>query len=102
MSSEKVIVRILGKGQYSIDKSLLKELNRLDNRIVRLLKGNGDEEKLRSLVREMIKLIKSNGKRVNVKRIVPSTLVIPDEYITLEEARHIFQGEGIIEEDLVS
>lgn len=99
--SDKIIVRILGRGQYSISKDLLKELNKLDNRAVRLLKNNGDEEKLRTIVKEMIKLVRSNGRKINAKRIVPSSFVIPDEDVTIEEAKHIFQGEGIIPEDMV-
>lgn len=99
---EKIIVRILGKGQYSISKELLKDLNRLDNRAVRLLKKDGDEEKLRAIINEMIKLVRSNGRKINPKRIVPSQFVIPNEDITLEEAKQIFQGEGIIPEEMVS
>ncbi|RMF31233.1 MAG: hypothetical protein D6752_02580 [Candidatus Nitrosothermus koennekii] len=99
---EKIIVRILGKGQYSISKELLKDLNRLDNRAVRLLKKDGDEDKLRTIISEMIKLVRSNGRKINPKRIVPSQFVIPNEDITLEEAKQIFQGEGIIPEDMVS
>lgn len=102
LKSENIIVRILGKGQYTVSKDILKELNNIDNRIVRLLKKNGDEEKLRELVREMIKLVKSNGKKVNNKRILPSSIAIPNEDITLAEAKKIFQGEGIISEELVS
>jgi hypothetical protein len=99
---EKIIVRILGKGQYSISKELLKDLNRLDNRAVRLLKKDGDEDKLRAIISEMIKLVRSNGRKINPKRIVPSQFVIPNEDVTLEEAKQIFQGEGIIPEDMVS
>ncbi|MEM2855773.1 MAG: hypothetical protein QW416_01545 [Candidatus Nitrosocaldaceae archaeon] len=102
MKSENIIVRILGKGQYTVSKDILKELNNIDNRIVRLLKKDGEEEKLRELVREMIKLVKSNGKKVNNKRILPSSIAIPNEDITLAEAKKIFQGEGIISEELVS
>ena len=99
--NDKIIVRILGKGQYSISKDLLKQLNNLDNRAVRLLKKDGDEEKLRAIVKEMVKLVRSNGRKISAKRIVPSRFVIPDEDITLEEAKHIFQGEGIIPEEMV-
>ncbi|GIU71734.1 MAG: hypothetical protein KatS3mg003_1213 [Candidatus Nitrosocaldaceae archaeon] len=99
---EKIIVRILGKGQYSISKELLKDLNRLDNRAVRLLKKDGDEDKLRAIISEMIKLVRSNGRKINPKRIIPSQFVIPNEDITLEEAKQIFQGEGIIPEEMVS
>ncbi len=103
MSEDKLIIRILGKGQYAVSKDILKQLNNLDNKAVRLLKNsNKDEDKLRTIIKEMHKLIKSNGRKINAKRIIPSDFVIPNEDITLEEAEHIFQGEGIIPEEVVS
>ncbi len=99
----KVIVRILGAGQFATNKNTLDELNEMDNGIVELLKkgGNDAEARFRETVVKMVKLVKKAGKPVPHKHIMPSDVIIPHEDITLHEARKIFSGEGVIPERLV-
>jgi hypothetical protein len=101
LKDEEIIVRILGKGQYVISKDILVELNKLDNSIVELLKNNENEDRLREIIRKMVRLVIDNGKKLDPKTIMPSMFVIPDDDITLEEAKEIFEGEGIIPEDIL-
>ncbi len=101
MKDDEIIIRVLGKGQYVVSKDILVELNKLDNSIVELLKSNGDEERLREMIRKMIRLVVDNGKKLDPKTITSSMFVIPDDEITLEEAKEIFEGEGIIPEDIL-
>ncbi len=101
MKDDEIVIRVLGKGQYVVSKDILAELNKLDNNIVELLKSNGDEERLREIIRKMIRLVVDNGKKLDPKTITSSMFVIPDDEITLEEAKEIFEGEGIIPEDIL-
>lgn len=105
VSSKKFFVRIFGSGQYTISKNTLNKLNKLDNNIVKLLnKGEEDskaEGQFREVVSKMVSIVKKEGKPIPPEDIVPSHAIIPDQQITIEEARRIFSGEGAVPEHLV-
>ena len=99
---QKKVVRILGLGQFSIDNEVLNELNKIDNDIVRLLekKENDDYVKLKfqSQLKLLETIVQQKGTAVDSKEIVTSDIILPGKDITLEEARNVFTGEGIIED----
>jgi len=43
----KVIVRLMGEGQYELDKNHLDEINRIDNNIVKII-NRGDEKAIKT------------------------------------------------------
>jgi hypothetical protein len=90
-----MIVRILNGGQYTLDGSLFDRLNEIDNRIVKAVEKN-DEEKMKSLLKEMLSLVKNNGKPLDAREIVVSDIILPPEDLTLEDAVNIFAGSGLI------
>jgi hypothetical protein len=90
-----MIVRILNGGQYTLDGSLFDRLNEIDNRIVKAVEKN-DEEEMKSLLKEMLSLVKNNGKPLDAKEIVVSDIILPPEDLTLEDAVNIFAGSGLI------
>jgi hypothetical protein len=92
-----MIIRILGEGQYDVAVSLEKELNAIDNRIVDHVSKGMESEYSRELTR-MISLVKGNGKALDPGIIVSSDLILPPADLTLDEARKVFKGEGLIKD----
>jgi DNA topoisomerase VI subunit A len=99
---QKKVIRILGLGQFSIDNDVLNELNKIDNDIVRLLENKENDDYVKLKFQSQLKLletiVKQKGTAVDSKEIVTSDIILPGKDITLEEARRVFTGEGIIED----
>jgi hypothetical protein len=90
-----VIVRVLGEGQFEIDDEVAKGLNDLDEQAERALEA-GDQAKLSELLGRMAEQVRTNGSRVPDEDLTPSEAIVPPEDLTLEEARELFEGEGLI------
>ncbi len=90
-----MVVRIMGEGQFEVDESILTRLNELDNQIVAEVERD-NEARFRELLHEMIELVKREAKPLDVSKIVNSDVIIPPHDLSLEEAKKIFKGEGII------
>ncbi|MEM2933715.1 MAG: hypothetical protein QXL78_02190 [Methanocellales archaeon] len=90
-----MIIRIMGDQQYEVKSSIIDRLNKIDNKIVELV-AKGDEKNFKKELSRMINLVRKKGKPLDPKVIVESQLIIPPEDLTLEEAKKIFSGEGII------
>jgi hypothetical protein len=90
-----MIVRILNGGQYTLDGTLFDRLNEIDNQIVKAVEKN-DENKMKTLLKEMLSLVKNNGKPLDAKEIAVSDIILPPEDLTLEDAVNIFAGSGLI------
>ncbi|HXG07199.1 MAG TPA: hypothetical protein VNI77_07740 [Nitrososphaera sp.] len=98
------IVRIMGEGQYTVDSSTLNRLNEIDNEIVTMIadgKGPQDSENFRKKLAELTEIVSKNGKPVDAKEIVESDIILPGPDTTVEEARQIFKGEGVIPDNLL-
>jgi hypothetical protein len=100
---KKRIVRILGSGQYAVSSGTLKRLNTMDNSIVSLLKKDSKDaqKRFRKNLEKMVSMVRNQGKRLNPKHIIASNVIIPDKDVTLDEAKKMFSGEGIVPEELV-
>ena len=92
-----MIIRIMGDGQYRADSCLLDDLNTIDNKIVEHV-SKGDHKKFRKDLSQMISTIKEKGEPLDPVEILPSDLIVPPEDMTLEEARRVFSGHGLIED----
>lgn len=98
------VVRILGgEGQFEVSSAVLNRINELDNKIVEEVeekKGESKEEengeRFRELLAEMIGVVKREGKALDPAEIVESDVIVPPADLSLEEAKKIFTGEGII------
>jgi PspAA-like protein len=90
-----VIVRLMGEGQYRAPDGLTAELNRLDNEAAAAVEG-GDETKLRELLERMSRMVRDGGERLEDADLSASDLIIPPSDLSLEEARELFSGEGLI------
>ena len=90
-----MIVRIMGEGQWRIDDGAAQELNELDEQASQSVES-GDEESLRRLLKTMGDNVREKGERLDDADLSPSDAVIPPDDLSLDEARQLFQGEGLI------
>jgi hypothetical protein len=101
-NKEKKIVRILGYGQYMVDDNVMHEINTVDNKIVKLLENGENNDSVRAEFERHLKvlniIVEEKGNAIESKEILQSDVVIPGQDITLEEARNLFKGEGIIKD----
>lgn len=101
-NKEKKIVRILGFGQYTVDSNTMHEINTVDDKIVKLLENGENNDSVRAEFGRQIKLlnliVEEKGDAIASKEIVQSDVVVPGKDITLEEARELFKGDGIVKD----
>ena len=90
-----MIVRIMGEGQWSVDDDEIRELDSLDSQAGKLLEA-GDEEGLRRILGEMADRVRANGERLPDADLHPSDAIVPPTDLSLDEARELFDGEGLI------
>jgi hypothetical protein len=90
-----VIVRLMGEGQFEVDEEVAKGLNDLDDQAERALEA-GDESQLSELLVRMAEAVRTNGTRLPEEDLSPSEAIIPPEDLSLEEARRLFEDEGLI------
>jgi hypothetical protein len=94
--SEKLIVRLSGRGQVEIGSDsmdVLSELNALDNEIVSLLTRT--EFELQALLEQMTACVEAHGTALQ-DTLAPSDLILPPGDLALAEATQLFKGEGLI------
>lgn len=85
----------MGEGQYDVDDEVAKGLNDLDDQAEQALEA-GDEEQLRELLRRMAEQVRANGARLADDDLRPSEAIVPPDDLTVDEARQLFDGEGLI------
>ncbi len=90
-----MIVRILGEGQFNLPGAVIDDLNDIDNRMVEAVETE-NEESFRSLLLEMISLVREKGSPLPLDELVESDFILPEIDLTLEEAEHIFIGDGLL------
>jgi hypothetical protein len=90
-----VIVRLMGEAQFRVDDALAGELNELDNEAVRAVEA-GDETTLGSVLERMAALVRERGERLDDSDLASSDLMVPPTDLSLDEARELFSGEGLI------
>lgn len=90
-----MIVRIMGEGQYQVTDDVIDKINEVDNRLVEIVQG--EDERLFSLVfGELLDSIRTACRPISIDELVESDVVLPPGDMTLDEAREIFKGEGIL------
>jgi hypothetical protein len=58
-----MIVRLMGEGQYELDKNHSDEMNRIDNNIVKFV-TKGDERTFRSEFKKLTDYVHRHGKKI--------------------------------------
>ena len=90
-----MIVRLMGEGQFDIDDEVAKGLNDIDEQAGQAVE-QGDEERLAELLRRMAEAVRTNGARVPDEELGASDAIVPPDDLSLEEARRLFEDEGLI------
>jgi hypothetical protein len=91
-----VIIRLLGgDGQYRLADEVARDLNELDNEATNAVEA-GDEQRLRDLLERMAQTVHDRGERLPDDDLSASDLLIPPSDLSLDEARELFSGDGLI------
>jgi hypothetical protein len=93
------IVRIMGHGQFTVDSKTLKKLNDIDNTIVELVsKERSDDAEFKRRLTELSNMVIENGKPLDPHEIIKSDIILPSADLSIDEAKKLFHGEGVIPE----
>ena len=96
-SIAKKIVRIMGHGQFAVDAKTLKKLSDIDNSIVELVSSErSDDFEFRKKLAELNDMVKKNGKPMDSREIIKSDIILPSADLSIDEAKKLFRGEGVI------
>lgn len=97
--SGKKIVRIMGHGQFTVDSRTLKKLNDIDHAIVELVKSQrSDNTEFKKRLSELSNMVVENGRPLDPHEIIKSDIILPSADLSVDEAKKLFQGEGVIPE----
>ena len=93
------IVRIMGHGQFTVDSRTLKKLNDIDSAIVEMVgTERSDDTEFKRKLTELSKLVIDNGKPLDPHEIIRSDIILPSADLSIDEAKKLFRGEGVIPE----
>jgi hypothetical protein len=90
-----MIVRLMGEGQFELDEAVCDALNAHDDAAVAALEA-GDEEQFREHLRQLAQAVRDQGSPLPDADLHPSDVIVPPDDLSLEEARELFSGEGLI------
>jgi len=93
------IVRIMGHGQFTVDGKTLKKLNDIDNSIVKLVsQERSDDAEFKNRLTELNNIVVKNGKPLDPREIIKSDIILPSADLSIDEAKRLFRGDGVIPE----
>jgi hypothetical protein len=93
------IVRIMGHGQFTVDSRTLKKLNDIDNTIVELVsRERSDDTEFKKRLMELNNLVVKSAKPLDPHEIIKSDIILPSADLSIDEAKKLFMGEGVIPE----
>jgi hypothetical protein len=90
-----VIVRLMGDGRYEVDDGLAGKLNELDDEVGHAVDA-GDQAAMADALRRLAAAVRAAGTRLDDTDLGASDAVVPPEDLTLDEARELLEGEGLI------
>jgi hypothetical protein len=97
--SGKKIVRIMGHGQFNVDSRTLKKLSDIDQAIVELVRSErSDNTEFKKRLTELSNMVVEKGKPLDPHEIIKSDIILPSADLSVDEAKKLFQGEGVIPE----
>ena len=93
------IVRIMGEGQFTVNSRTLKELSKIDNSIVQLVsRDRSDDSEFKQRLRQLTAIVEKKGRPLDPKEIIQSDIILPSVDLSIDEAKKLFKGEGVIPE----
>lgn len=60
--------------------------------------SQGKQKEFREELEKLISTVKMKGKQLDLKEVITSDVIIPPKDLTLEEAKGIFKGYGLIKD----
>ena len=90
-----MIIRITTEGQYNLPGAFVDQLNEIDNQLVDAVEA-ADRSGFDVLLKRMLDLVREHGSQLPVDELVESDLILPEPDLTLEEAKELFVGEGLL------
>jgi hypothetical protein len=87
----------MGEGQFSVGDDAAAALNEIDNAAVAALE-QGDEAAFRGRLEELGRAVREGGEPLPDDDLSSSDLIVPPLDLSLEEARELFGGDGLIPE----
>jgi hypothetical protein len=90
-----VIVRLMGEGQWRVDDALASRLNELDDEVGAAVLAE-DEAALWRTLQALADAVRSSGEKLADDDLSPSDAIIPPEDLSLDEAKELLAGEGLI------
>jgi hypothetical protein len=90
-----VIVRLMGEGQLRVDDSHIERLNEIDNAAAAALEV-GDEAAFRDRMEALHAAVREVGEPLDIADLSASDVIVPPVDLSLDEARELFSGEGLI------
>jgi hypothetical protein len=92
------IVRIMGHGQFRVDSNTLKRLNEIDSSLVQLITNERfpDAAEFKRLLLQLNEIVQNNSKPLDLKEIIQSDIILPSTDLSIEEAKKLFTGQGVI------
>ena len=90
-----MIVRIASEGQYNLPGSFIDQLNEIDNELVEAVESS-EQGRFEALLKQMLSVVREHGSPLPVDELVESDLILPEPDLTLEEAKELFVGEGLL------
>jgi hypothetical protein len=95
----KKIVRIMGQGQFTVDSKTLRKLNDIDTAIVKLVgTERSDDLEFKKKLAELSDMVVKNGKPLDPREIIKSDIILPSADLSIDEAKRLFRGDGVIPE----
>ena len=93
----KKVVRIMGRGQFTVDARTLKRLNGIDDSLVEMVATEkADDAEVKKGMVELASIVVKHGKPVERGEIVKSDIILPSADLPVDEAKKLFRGEGVI------
>lgn len=93
------VVRLMGHGQFTVDAKTLKKLNDIDNALVGLVsQERSDDSEFKKRLTELNDIVVKSGKPLDPHEIIQSDIILPSADMSIDEAKRLFKGEGVIPE----
>jgi hypothetical protein len=85
----------MGEGQWRVDDEVAARLNELDDAVGEAVEA-GDEAALWRGLQTLAETVRAGGEKLADDDLSPSDAIIPPEDLSLEEAKELLTGEGLI------
>lgn len=90
-----MIIRILSEGQFEVPDNQVDGLNALDDAVHNAI-NDGNEVAFTNALGALLDAVHKVGGPVDIDDIVASDAILPPADATINEARELLQGDGLI------